>query len=172
VTKALAVLVALACGAVAVAGCGSSDNSTTGSEAGYGGTAATTTAAQTAPAEATGTAVSAAMTKAGKVLVDSKGLTLYDFHKDKGIVSACYGACAKIWPPLLTEGKPQAGEGAVASKLGVTKRKDGTVQVTYARHPLYTFVEDTKPGEANGNDISDFGAQWYALFPSGEEAGD
>jgi predicted lipoprotein with Yx(FWY)xxD motif len=60
----------------------------------------------------------------------------------------------------------------MASKLGTTKRKDGTLQVTYDGHPLYTFVEDKKPGEANGNDTSAFGAQWYALFPSGEEAGD
>ena len=45
------------------------------------------------------------------------------------------------------------------------------MQVTYAGHPLYTFVEDKKPGEANGNDVSAFGAQWYALKGSGEEAG-
>jgi predicted lipoprotein with Yx(FWY)xxD motif len=104
------------------------------------------------------------------VIVDSEGMTLYDFHKDKGGKSACYGACAKGWPPLLTEGKPQAGEGAMASKLGTVERTDGTMQVTYAGHPLYTFVEDKKPGEANGNDVSAFGAQWYALLPSGEEA--
>lgn len=171
-TKALAVMAALACGAVAMAGCGSSESTTSGSGAGYGGSGTTAASGQATPAAATGTAVSAAKTKVGKVLVDSRGLTLYDFHKDKGTTSACYSACAKAWPPLLTEGKPQAGEGAVASKLGVTMRKDGTEQVTYAGHPLYTFVEDKKPGEANGNDTSAFGAQWYALFPSGEEAGD
>ncbi len=64
------------------------------------------------------------------------------------------------------------GNGASASKLGTTERKDGTMQVTYAGHPLYTFVEDKKPGEANGNDVSAFGAQWYALKGNGEEAGD
>jgi predicted lipoprotein with Yx(FWY)xxD motif len=57
-------------------------------------------------------------------------------------------------------------------KLGTSERKDGTVQVTYAGHPLYTYTGDTKPGDANGNDFSSFGAQWYALLPSGEEAGD
>ena len=51
----------------------------------------------------------------------------------------------------------------MASKLGTTKRKDGTIQVTYAGHPLYTYVADKKPGEANGNDIYSFGAEWYAL---------
>ncbi len=61
--------------------------------------------------------------------------------------------------------------GAEASQLGTTKRSDGTVQVTYAGHPLYTYAADTKPGEAKGNDFSSFGAQWYALKPNGEEAG-
>lgn len=110
--------------------------------------------------------------KLGMVLVDSNGMTLYDFHKDKGTTSSCYGPCAEGWPPMLTEGKPTVGNGASSSKLGTTERKDGTMQVTYAGHPLYTFVEDKKPGEANGNDISAFGGQWYALKGSGEEAGD
>ncbi|HET9186073.1 MAG TPA: hypothetical protein VFN82_07980 [Solirubrobacterales bacterium] len=110
-------------------------------------------------------------TELGMVLVDSKGMTLYDFHKDKGGKSACYGPCAQAWPPLITEGEPQVGNGASRSRLGTVERKDGSTQVTYAGHPLYTFVEDKKPGEANGNDVSAFGAQWYALKGSGEEAG-
>ncbi len=110
--------------------------------------------------------------KLGLILVDSKGLTVYDFHKDKGTKSSCYGACEQGWPPVISAGQPQAGNGASASKLGTTERKDGTMQVTYAGHPLYTFAGDQKPGEANGNDVSAFGAQWYALKGSGEEAGD
>jgi predicted lipoprotein with Yx(FWY)xxD motif len=108
----------------------------------------------------------------GKVIVDSKGMTLYDFHKDKGTTSACYGSCADAWPPLLTSGKPKAMGGAESSLLGTTKRKDGTVQVTYNGHPLYGFVEDKKPGETNGNDVTAFGAEWYALEPNGEEPDD
>jgi predicted lipoprotein with Yx(FWY)xxD motif len=158
---------------LAIAGCGGSDNSGSNSGGPYGGggeTAETTT--KPASSESSGGAVITASTAGdlGKLIVDSKGMTLYDFHKDKGGKSACYGACAKGWPPLLTEGKPQAGEGAMASKLGMVERTDGTMQATYAGHPLYTFVEDKKPGEANGNDVSAFGAQWYALQPSGEEA--
>ena len=109
--------------------------------------------------------------KVGPVLVDPKGFTVYDFHKDKGTTSSCYGACAKVWPPVTTEGAPTAGEGAMSAKLGTTKRKDGTVQVTYAGHPLYTYVADKKPGEANGNDFSSFGAQWYALHANGGRGG-
>jgi predicted lipoprotein with Yx(FWY)xxD motif len=108
----------------------------------------------------------------GKVIVDSKGMTLYDFHKDKGTKSACYGECAVAWPPLLTSGEPKAMAGAQQSLLGTTKRKDGTIQVTYDGHPIYGFVEDHKPGETNGNDFNGFGAQWYALLPNGEEPPD
>jgi predicted lipoprotein with Yx(FWY)xxD motif len=157
---------------LAVAGCGSSsDDSNSGSAGAYGSGGESTTK----PASETGGGTAAVITAAsapelGRIIVDSKGFTLYDFHKDKGTTSACYGGCAQVWPPLLSEGKPQAGEGAIASKLGTTARKDGTTQVTYAGHPLYTFVEDKKPGDAKGNDFSSFGAEWYALQPSGEEA--
>jgi predicted lipoprotein with Yx(FWY)xxD motif len=108
----------------------------------------------------------------GNVIVDAEGMTLYDFHKDKGTMSSCYGACAEAWPPLLTEGKPQAMAGAEASLIGTTKRKDGTEQVTYKGHPVYGFVGDKKPGETNGNDVEAFGAEWYALEPNGEEPDD
>jgi predicted lipoprotein with Yx(FWY)xxD motif len=164
---ALIALIAL----LAIAGCGDSDDSS-GSGGGYGSrTESTTTASSESSADGEVAIVSATtVPKLGKVIVDSKGFTLYDFHKDKGGKSACYGACAKVWPPLLSEGKPQAGEGAMAAKLGTTERKDGTLQVTYAGWPLYTYEADVKPGDANGNDIDSFGAEWYALQPSGEEA--
>lgn len=165
---ALALLAALA-----IAGCGSSSDSTSGGAYGGGGET-TTTAAKSPPGAESGVAVLtvASAPKVGPVLVDAKGFTVYDFHKDEGATSSCYGSCAGVWPPVLTEGAPTAGEGASAGKLGTTKRKDGTTQVTYAGHPLYTYVDDKKPGEANGNDFSSFGAQWYALKGSGEEAGD
>ena len=154
---------------LAIAGCGSSSDSSSSSGGAYGsGGESTTKPASTGGTAAVVTAASAP--KLGRIIVDSEGLTLYDFHKDKGTTSACYGGCAQVWPPLITEGDPQAGEGAMASKLGTTKRKDGTTQVTYAGHPLYTYTADTKPGDAKGNDFSSFGAEWYALQPSGEEA--
>jgi predicted lipoprotein with Yx(FWY)xxD motif len=108
----------------------------------------------------------------GEVIVDAEGLTLYDFHADKGTTSACYGACATAWPPLLTTGTPAATGGAQASLIGTTMRKDGTEQVTYKGRPVYLFVGDQKPGDATGNDISQFGAQWYVLQPNGEEPED
>jgi predicted lipoprotein with Yx(FWY)xxD motif len=185
VTRTLPVIAILAIGALlAAAGCGggSSSSSSSGEGGAYGSGGGETGTTQSAKNEAGGSeatsggagivAVAKSPELGTAILVDSKGFTLYDFHKDKGTQSACYGACAKGWPPLTTSGAPRAMNGAETSKLGTTKRSDGTTQVTYAGHPLYTFVEDTKPGEAKGNDVSAFGAQWYALKSSGEEAGD
>jgi predicted lipoprotein with Yx(FWY)xxD motif len=103
----------------------------------------------------------------GKVLADSKGRTLYLFQKDTGPMSTCSGACATDWPPVTTTGKPTAGNGLTGSKVGTTKRSDGTKQVTYDGHPLYTYVGDQKAGDTNGQGVSAFGALWYVLSPSG-----
>jgi predicted lipoprotein with Yx(FWY)xxD motif len=154
---------------------GSNENASSESSSRYGGESESKSASsEAAPGAESGAGVVSLgnAQKLGMVLVDSNGMTLYDFHKDKGTTSSCYGPCAEGWPPMLTEAEPTVGNGASASKLGTTERKDGTMQVTYAGHPLYTFVEDKKPGDANGNDVSAFGAQWYALKGSGEEAGD
>ncbi len=165
---------------LAIAGCGgggsssSTSGSATASAGGRYGDESSATASETEAGSGAG-ATEVAVVKVmntpalGKAIVDSQGMTMYDFHKDKGTTSSCYGACAEAWPPLLTSGKPKATGGAESSLLGTTKRKDGTVQVTYAGHPLYGFVEDRKPGETNGNDVDGFGAQWYALEPNGEE---
>lgn len=164
----------LAIGALlAVSGCGdSNDSSSGGAYGGRGSTGSTQAATSESSGGSSGAVAVAKNPDLGTILVDSKGFTLYDFHKDKGGKSACYGACASTWPPLTTGGAPQAMSGAEAAKLGTTKRTDGTVQVTYAGHPLYTYTADTKPGEAKGQDIDSFGAEWYALQPSGAEAKD
>jgi predicted lipoprotein with Yx(FWY)xxD motif len=165
-------LVALAA-VVAIAGCGSSGNSSSSSGGAYGsGGESTSKPASSTPSEGAPITVASA-SGVGKVIVDSNGMTLYYFEKDKkgSGKSACSGTCANAWPPLTTEGAPQAGEGASASKLGTIEREDGTTQVTYAGWPLYTFVEDKKPGEDNGTDSKAFGASWYPLHANGEKAG-
>ena len=83
--------------------------------------------------------------------------------------SACSAACATYWPPLLARGKPTAGRGVKASLLGTIRRAGGTTQVTYAGHPLYRYLPDTKPGQTNGQDSHDFGAGWYVLSPAGKK---
>jgi predicted lipoprotein with Yx(FWY)xxD motif len=179
VNRALPAISILAIGVVLVAsGCGGSDSSNSGGAYGGRGQTGSTQAAKSQPSgadstkDAPGTVAVADNPEFGALLVSADGFTLYDFHKDKGGKSACYGACAGTWPPLITDGEPQAIKGAIPAKLGTTKRTDGTAQVTYAGHPLYTYAADTKPGEANGQDIDSFGAEWYALQPSGAEAED
>jgi predicted lipoprotein with Yx(FWY)xxD motif len=188
---ALGLIAVLAVLALTIAGCGGSDSTSGGGYGGSGGGTSTTDTQGTAsessgrygsgggkPTSAGETnsgdgIVSAAQVgDLGAVLVDSQGLTLYDFHKDKGGESSCYGACAAAWPPLLTGGDPQAQGPADRSMLGTTKRKDGSVQVTYNGWPLYTYAGDKAPGEATGNDIDQFGAEWYALQPNGQEPED
>jgi predicted lipoprotein with Yx(FWY)xxD motif len=105
----------------------------------------------------------------GKILVDSRGRTLYLFKKDSGTKSKCFGACATAWPPLRANGKPTVGSGARASKVGTTKRSDGKPQVTYNGHPLYLFVQDKKPGDTHGEGLSAFGAPWFAVSPAGKQ---
>ncbi|MEU8305800.1 hypothetical protein AB0C84_19770 [Actinomadura sp. NPDC048955] len=104
----------------------------------------------------------------GQILVDGAGRTVYDFQKDTGGKSSCYGACAAVWPPVPAGAKPQAGSGANASLLGTSKRTDGTTQVTYAGHPLYYYAPDgTASGSAKGEGLNQFGAVWYVMSPSG-----
>ena len=114
-----------------------------------------------------GPSVSTASTNLGRIVVNSAGRTLYMFSKDKNDKSTCAGMCAKFWPPLIAAGKPQATGGARASLLGTTKRVDGRTQVTYNRHPLYTFVKDTKKGQTHGEGLTAFGGQWNVVSPAG-----
>ena len=114
-----------------------------------------------------GARIALGKTTLGRVLVDARGRTLYRFAKDKGGRSACYGACATYWPPLVSSAKPQAARGVRASLLGLTKRTDGKRQVTYAGHPLYTFSLDTRAGQTSGQGLSDFGGSWNAVAASG-----
>jgi len=108
----------------------------------------------------------------GQVLVDSKGLTVYLFLADNSTTSNCNSAsCAQYWPPVLTNGAPQAGAGLNASLLGTIKRSDGTTQVTYAGHPLYRFVSDKAAGDETGQGVNAFGAPWYVVSPSGAQIG-
>jgi predicted lipoprotein with Yx(FWY)xxD motif len=104
----------------------------------------------------------------GRIVVDGKSHTLYLFGKDKHGKSACSGACAQNWPPLLTKGTPKAGAGVKSSLLGTTRRSDGTTQVTYNKHPLYTFVADQgKRGSTNGEGVDAFGGRWYVVAAKG-----
>ena len=105
----------------------------------------------------------------GQVLVDREGRTLYLFARDSGTISTCTGACAVNWPPLQVRGTPLVGTGTKPSDVGTTARPGGNKQVTYSGHPLYTFVNDKKPGETNGEGIDAFGGSWFAVSPAGKK---
>jgi len=106
-------------------------------------------------------------TALGPVLVDARGRTLYAFDKDGKGRSACETACATYWPPLVARTTPHGGKGVHQSLLGVIRRGDGRRQVTYAGHPLYTFVGDKASGQTTGQRLADFGAEWYVVAASG-----
>lgn len=116
-------------------------------------------------------AVTVATTKQepyGVYLVDAAGKSLYLFKADaQGEGSTCYDACAEIWPPLLTVGKPDASGQARADLLGTIERKNGATQVTYNGWPLYYFAQDNEPGDTQGQDVHGFGAEWYLVAPDG-----
>jgi predicted lipoprotein with Yx(FWY)xxD motif len=147
--------------AVAVAACG-----------GGGATAAAPKPTTTSPPKPAPTIVSMANNpKLGRILVDSRGDTLYLFAADSRTKSACTGACATAWPPLRSSGKPTAEPGVNGSLLGTINRSDGAPQVTYNGHPLYLFIQDNKPGATNGQGMTAFGAAWFAVTLAGNRAG-
>jgi predicted lipoprotein with Yx(FWY)xxD motif len=111
--------------------------------------------------------VSLRKTNLGPILVNARGHTLYLFAKDRNAKSSCNGSCARFWPPLLSRGKPTAGSGVSKSLLGTTRRSNGTMQVTYNKHPLYTYALDKRAGQTKGEGNSLFGAKWWAVSARG-----
>ena len=141
---AIALLVVVALGA-----CAKSETTTT-PEA----TTEATASAAASPATA-GAVRTESNAKFGTILVDAQGRSLYTFDKDTSTTIACTDACATKWPPLVTT---DAKAPTTPADLGVTKRPDGTTQITYKDKPLYRFSEDSKPGDTNGDGV---GGVWH-----------
>jgi predicted lipoprotein with Yx(FWY)xxD motif len=181
-----------AAGVVALAllasACGKSDDNGSGGTTGSGATTAGTTTGGTTTPATTGGATTGGTTTGtttgggaggkatvsakevgglGTVLVDSRGFTLYHLDGETDSKFQCEGGCLDAWPPLVAKGAPTAGEGA-DGELATIDRPGVGKQVTYDGLPLYTFAGDSKPGEANGQGVSDV---WFAVTPSGENAG-
>lgn len=167
---ALAAGIGLAIAAGAGGASGSTSGSTSGNANGNanGGGYGVAAPATTGPAQHT-TTVATAKTGLGRMLVDGRGRSLYLFEGDKQGMSNCDTSCASVWPPLTTTGAPKPGSGALAGQLGTLHRSDGTRQVTYHGHPLYLYVGDTQRGSARGEGLDQFGAEWYAVAPSGNK---
>jgi predicted lipoprotein with Yx(FWY)xxD motif len=154
--------------ALLAAACGSSATTTTTSSSAAPAASATSSASSTAaPVSAKGVAISTASGSHGVYLTGASGRAIYLWVADSNGMSSCSGACAKVWPPVTTDGTPSAGKGVQASDLGTITRSDGTKQVTYKGHPLYYFVSDTSAGSTTGEGSDSFGAKWWLLTPAG-----
>ena len=111
--------------------------------------------------------LTARSTEFGKALFGPSGKVLYVFGADRGSTSHCYGVCAAAWPPLLTKGAPLAGAGVESKLLGMTKRANGTLQVTYDGHPLYYYSAD-KVGKVMCQHANMHGGLWLIIKPNGQ----
>jgi predicted lipoprotein with Yx(FWY)xxD motif len=118
-------------------------------------------ATTSAPASAsTDTALKTMTINGTAVLTNGKGFTLYSFAPDTPTTSKCYGSCAAYWPPVI--GSSAAGSG-LPGKTGTIKRTDGSLQLTYDGHPLYTYIGDSSPGQASGNNLNLNGGLWLEV---------
>jgi predicted lipoprotein with Yx(FWY)xxD motif len=128
------------------------------------------TAATKAASAAASSAVSlkAGSSRYGKVLFDGAGRVVYTFARDRGKASACYGGCAAAWPPFTVKRAPKAGAGVRGNLVGTTRRRDGSLQVTYDGHPLYYFTGDKRPGQITCQNVSNFGGLWLVISPIGK----
>lgn len=169
--RALSIFCLLLGVAVGAIGCGggSSSSGETSAQTSTQSSTSTTTANPEPhrPKKGSWGVVFAAENEHGIMLFDLSGHTLYRFDGDKGSVSTCYGACAKAWPPALTEGKIRA-VGVPRKLVGTSTRKDGTVQLTFDDHPLYTHKGE-RSGDFSSNGVTAFGGTWHALRRTGED---
>jgi predicted lipoprotein with Yx(FWY)xxD motif len=130
------------------------------------GAGSTNAGSQSGPAAqgTTGSALRTARIDGMTVLTNAEGRTLYWFAPDTPTKSVCNGSCAGYWPPV--HGPLSAGPG-VTGKLGTIRRADGSIQETYNGHPLYTYIADSGPGQARGNNVDLNGGYWHVVPVSG-----
>jgi len=130
-------------------------------------TAAATSAAAspTAATTSAATAFKVGATSIGQVLTDANGKTLYQFKNDTADSgkSSCTGGCATLWPPLATTAASPAKPAEATGAVAVITRDDGTKQVAYKGLPLYTFAQDTAPGDTKGDGFAN--GLWSAARP-------
>lgn len=117
-------------------------------------------------AEAKGTKIILRGSEFGTMLFGADRQAIYIFERDPKGRSVCYGECAAAWPPVYTDGEPQAGKGVRQSLLGTVKRRDGKLQVTYAGKPLYFYVNEG-PGEVRCHNVNLNGGLWWVVGPDG-----
>jgi predicted lipoprotein with Yx(FWY)xxD motif len=108
-------------------------------------------------------------TTLGKILVNGRGLTLFAFTRDPRNHDACVSiaGCTDIWPMMTSRARPTLGPGVRRSLVGTIKLAAGRRQVTYAGHPLYTYIASAGPGDTSYVGQRQFGGRWFALNAGG-----
>jgi predicted lipoprotein with Yx(FWY)xxD motif len=163
---------------VALAACSSSSKSSTATTTATTTTVAATTSTPSTTAAAGSTTVAKSPTatlrvvtnsKLGKqIIVNSAGRTVYMYVPDgSSTTSKVPAALAALWPPVVVSGAVIAGPGLTAAKLASARQADGSTQVAYNGHLLYTFSNDKAAGDATGQAL---GNVWYVLTPAGVKA--
>ena len=132
-----------------------------GGEAGGTAAAPDSTGSAQGPTEASaaGTTLMTRDTELGTVLTDPAGLTLYTFDKDTPGMSACVDECEVNWPPVAGDVTEPDGS-TLPAQLTTITRPDGSAQTAYDGKPLYTFVQDTEPGQTTGDGVMEV---WHAV---------
>ena len=143
----------IAAAVVVLAACGSSTASNSGGTSGGGSTASSSS-------------TGGAATTSSKVVTNSAGFTVYWFALDTPKKSNCNGTCVAFWPPVPASAH-LTNMSSLTGTFGSITRSDGSKQLTYMGHPLYTFKQDTAPGQHNGNGKNLSGGKWWAMTPSG-----
>lgn len=115
---------------------------------------------------ATGTKITLRDSDYGRMLWGPDRKAVYIFDQDEPDESRCYSACADAWPPVLTKGKPVAGDGVRQRLLGRTERRNGKRQVTYDGHPLYYYAHEG-PREVLCHDVFLNGGYWWVIGRNG-----
>jgi predicted lipoprotein with Yx(FWY)xxD motif len=142
----LAATLLAACGSSGASG-GTSGGSSSGGSSGSG----------------TGTVMVGTVNGYGSVLVTASGRPLYILSSDPTGSSRCTGACAKTWRPLTVSGSPHAGSGVTSSLISSFTRSDGTTQVLYNKHALYTHAGSASSAAGTASD----GGVWYLISAKG-----
>lgn len=115
-------------------------------------------------ADAAGPTLGIETTRLGRILVDSRGRTLYAFTQDTAGRSTCTGGCTRVWLPALVTGRLSLDPGLRPGKVTTVARADGGRQLVYNGHPLYSLTADTAPGQTSGQG---FQGTWFVVSPSG-----
>lgn len=117
----------------------------------------------------TGTVITTGSSEFGTMLFNDKGQAIYIWELEESTKAECYGDCAELWPPVLTEGAPRATGSVSNELLGTTKRTDGRTQVTYNGHPLYYYAHEGV-GEVKCHNIRTHGGLWWVIQPNGNRS--